>query len=115
MRIHVYSHVVVRTPVAQRRGEMLEHAVLGTIARTHGALASRAHAKEAKAVEGKGSAGGDGNASGDTMAGDASTNDEGEGRALLQYVLPLAELAGGDLYSALKSCTQGWVRYPRVC
>jgi len=49
------------------------------------------------------------------MAGDASTNDEGEGRALLQYVLPLAELAGGDLYSALKSCTQGWVRYPRVC
>jgi len=38
---------------------------------------------------------------------DAVTNDEGEGRALLQYALPLAELAGGDLYSALKSCTQG--------
>lgn len=34
-------------------------------------------------------------------------NEGGEGRALLQYVLPLAELAGGDLYSALKSCTQG--------
>jgi len=40
-------------------------------------------------------------------AGDASMNEGGERRALLQYVLPLAELAGGDLYSALKSCTQG--------
>lgn len=38
---------------------------------------------------------------------DAAINDEGEGRALLQYIIPLSELAGGDLYSALKSCTQG--------
>ena len=84
--------------------------MLGTIARTHEALSSRAHAKEARMVGGGTSADSDRDSAAVGMgqgAGDACTNDEGEGRALLQYVLPLAELAGGDLYSALKSCTQG--------
>jgi len=96
----------------QRRGDMLEHAVLGTIARTHEALSSRASTQEARMVEGLGSSSSDDvDGSEGRGAGDACTNDEGEGRALLQYVLPLAELAGGDMYSALKSCTQGYASF----
>ena len=92
---------------------MLEHTILGSIARSEGALASRAQAKEALAEGGSTTSTNSDDAtpsafsSGVVSAGAASVNDEGEGRALLQYVLPLAEIAGGDLYSALKSCTQG--------